>query len=110
MQQFPTLKKLNFTIDGAGNAINFKFTNKRPFLLIDIIAPEVSAARIDAIRRANTTTYEQAVAKFFGGQFMYDVREFHPAEPRQVKYLDQIEGVGSVQPKYLLTLIILEIE
>lgn len=103
---FPTLKRVSYWVDPT-TTNNVVYNSKKPYLLIDLEAPEVARNHVAPIARANCTVYEQMVSKYFAGNFLYDTRELSQPEPRTIKFLDTISGVISA-PKYLLTLIILE--
>jgi hypothetical protein len=103
---FPTLRAISINVDP--NVQNeFIYTSKKPYLLIDLDAPEVSKTKVRALARANCTVYEQMVSKYFAGQFQFDSRELSQPEPRTIRFLDTIAGVIN-PPAYLITLIILE--
>jgi hypothetical protein len=103
---FPTLTRVTVRIDPTATD-HYTFTRQKPFLLIDLDCPEVSSKKVFPIARANCTVYERMVAKYFSGDFEFDRREIHPAEPRTIYNLDTIAGVITA-PTYLLTLVILE--
>lgn len=106
VDNFPTLKTYTFEVNPDTQS-EIKFVPQQRYLLLDLSAPEVAVKKLQSITRANLDMYEQAVQKFFSGNFVYNEARIHQPEPRLIKYLDQVAGVIN-PPNYLLTLYVLE--